>query len=318
MNSNQPLISIIIPIYKVEKYLPQCLDSCINQTYTNIEILAVNDGSPDNCGDIIDSYVAKDNRIIHLRKENAGISLARETGTLAAKGDYVLYIDGDDFVTNDAIAKVVEKALKTDADFTYSNFYYYYGSEEKDEYEMNPKNINIRTGIEFLESGIPTFMWMKLIKREIIGEIKIQNVNVSEDYFFMLQVLPKCKKITCVKEPLYHYRQHSASIMNSNISFIVEGWLSHAVQRIKLAENLPLTQKINDHILFDNVHIIYRYLKFGDKKEKSTCVNDLKTLTNITLKRYPVSRLRTIHNFNLLLFLVVAKYFPNLLKKILR
>lgn len=98
-----PLVSIIIPIYKVEKYLPECLDSVINQTYKNLEIILVDDGSPDNCGKICDEYVETDSRVNVIHKVNGGISYARNAGIEVATGDWIYFMDSDDFIKLDAI-----------------------------------------------------------------------------------------------------------------------------------------------------------------------------------------------------------------------
>ena len=118
----QPLVSIIIPIYKVEPYLRCCLDSIVNQTYTNLEIILVDDGSPDGCPKICDEYAAKDNRIVVIHKENGGLSDARNAGLDVYKGDYVYFIDSDDIIPSNCIYALFEILSKENADIASSSF----------------------------------------------------------------------------------------------------------------------------------------------------------------------------------------------------
>ena len=118
-----PLVSITVPIYKVQKDLPRCLDSLINQTLENIEIILVDDGSPDQCGNICDEYAAKDHRIKVIHKENGGLASARQAGLELCSGIYYTVCDGDDWVEADIYEKLYNKAVAEDADIVLSNYY---------------------------------------------------------------------------------------------------------------------------------------------------------------------------------------------------
>ena len=118
----QPLVSIIVPIYKVEPYLRRCLDSIVNQTYTNLEIILVDDGSPDGCPQICDMYAAKDNRIVVIHKNNGGLSDARNAGLNICKGIYISFVDSDDWVGRDYIKILVNNAKKEQADIVIEKF----------------------------------------------------------------------------------------------------------------------------------------------------------------------------------------------------
>lgn len=122
-NSN-PRISIIIPIYNVEEYLPQCLDSIVNQTYHNLEIILIDDGSPDNCGAICDEYAGKDARVIVIHKENGGVNTARNIGIHRATGEWITFVDSDDWCELDYYEKMIESAMDSDADVLYAGGYY--------------------------------------------------------------------------------------------------------------------------------------------------------------------------------------------------
>ena len=117
--NNTPLISVIVPVYNVEKYLRKCVDSIVNQTYKNLEIILVDDGSPDNCGKICDEFAEMDNRVMVIHKENGGLSSARNAGLDIATGEYITFVDSDDYIENDTYEKVVVAINKFDSDLIF-------------------------------------------------------------------------------------------------------------------------------------------------------------------------------------------------------
>lgn len=120
--NNEPLVSIIVPCYKVEQYLPNCIESILSQSYTNWELILVDDGSPDNCGNICDDYAVKDNRIKVVHKQNGGLSSARNAGMKVMNGEYVTFLDSDDFLHKDALHILVNQANKYDAQIVQCDF----------------------------------------------------------------------------------------------------------------------------------------------------------------------------------------------------
>ena len=135
------LISIIVPIYKVENYLKRCIDSIINQTYKHIEIILVDDGSPDNCGAICDEYTKFDDRIKVIHKKNGGLSDARNCGIEISTGDYIIFIDGDDYVSKNMCEKLLIRALEHNADIVSCNFKEIYIDNNRE--KINKQSINI-------------------------------------------------------------------------------------------------------------------------------------------------------------------------------
>ena len=117
----EPLISIIVPVYRVEQYLPKCLDSIMTQTYRNLEIILVDDGSPDRCGEICEAYVRKDNRILVVHQENAGLSAARNIGLEIFHGEYLMFVDSDDYLHQDAIRILYERMIADESDIAVGN-----------------------------------------------------------------------------------------------------------------------------------------------------------------------------------------------------
>ena len=224
------MISIIVPIYKVEKYIKQCVDSIIEQTYKNIEIILVDDGSPDNCPEICDDYASKDNRIIVIHKNNGGLMSARQAGLKAATGEYVCFIDGDDWIELDMYQKIADAITDTNADCIITQFFYSYSDREvKSEYKINKPFYNrdeilneiVPTMLfdgEYYRFGIYPCCWTKVFRREILEkhlpDVDI-NIRMGEDIAFTYPCVWDCNSIAFIDEPLYHYRQNPESMTAS-------------------------------------------------------------------------------------------------------
>ncbi len=206
-------ISIILPVYNVEEYLERCLASLVNQTYKNIEIIIVNDGSPDNSQSIIDRYKEKDPCIISLIKENGGLGDARNYGMPYATGEYIIFIDSDDYVEEDMLEKLYTKAVETDSDIVMCNHYI----KKDDSCITNPlfksfgPNLEVDRTLFFQKPAV----WDKLYKKSIIKDLKFVKGIFYEDIGFLCKVLPRVTKMTFIDEPLYYYIIRSNSIMNA-------------------------------------------------------------------------------------------------------
>lgn len=305
MNSH-PLVSIIVPVYNVAKYLCECLDSCLAQTYKNIEVVVVNDGSTDDSSLIIEKYVAQDNRFKELRQKNQGLPRARINGVNFSSGDYILHLDGDDFLEVNCVELMVEAAINNGADMVYSDAYHWTNEGKKTPIKINPKDLPINTGMEFLESNIPMFVCMKMYRREIFLNLIPQNCNVSEDYFFNLQALPRCKKVFYVKECLYYYRMNPDSIMNSKMSNIAKQYLIHAFQRRELFSSINYTDKVKNGLSFDNIRVIFRYFKFVGIDDQ------VMKLVDITFREYKFHFSKNPKVFKMSIFLIFSKVTPKI------
>lgn len=205
-----PKVSIIVPVYNVENYIEKCLDSLINQTLENIEIILVNDGSTDNSKEKIEKYL-KDKRIIYLEKENGGLSDARNYGIFYAKGEYIGFIDSDDYVEKTMFEKMYNKAVEENADMVECDFLWEYPNKTKVDtgkiYEGKKESI--------LEARVVA--WNKIIKRKILESTKIKFPKGLryEDVEFFYKLIPNLNKISFVKEALVHYIQRNTSIANT-------------------------------------------------------------------------------------------------------
>lgn len=232
-----PLISIIVPVYNVEKYLSQCLDSLIYQTYKNIEILCVNDGSLDNSKNILDKYLLKDNRIKVINQKNQGLSAARNTGIAHANGKYIMFVDSDDWLELETCEIAVCEAEKEEADLVFWSYTREYDKNSKDklffwedktifgEEQVQQKLHRRLVGLIGEELSHPDYAnaletaWGKLYLAAEIIENNVRFVDTAkigtEDALFNLYVLGYVKKAIYVRQCFNHYRRDNSSSLTS-------------------------------------------------------------------------------------------------------
>lgn len=221
----KPLISVVVPVYGVEKYLPKCVDSILNQTYQNLEIILVDDGSPDNCGRICDSYAEKDSRIRVIHQKNGGLSAARNAGVAVAKGEYISLIDSDDYISPNMYTRMYDAIRENGAQlcicamrWVHEDGSLFAGMERgaiQDEVltkEEAFQKLHGKNGANYVTAV------NKLYHRALFDTVVFPVGRIHEDEFTVHQFLDQCDQIACVKEELYFYVQRASSIMNSNIS----------------------------------------------------------------------------------------------------
>ena len=188
------LVSVIIPVYKVEQYLERCVRSVTSQTYDNLEILLIDDGSPDRCGEMCDSFAAEDRRIRVIHQKNGGLSAARNTGIDASSGQWLFFIDSDDFIHRDCIGKLLAAAETSGADIASCGF-------EKTEDDT------IR--------GDVRFPWGKIYRRELFQGIRFPEGRTFEDLATTHLLVNRCREVACVSAPYYGYFRNPASISHA-------------------------------------------------------------------------------------------------------
>ena len=214
----EELISVIVPIYKVEAYLERCIGSIVNQTYKNLEIILVDDGSPDSCPDICDAWKEKDDRIKVIHKKNGGLSDARNAGMQIMAGTYISYIDSDDWVANDMYEKMMYAIKKNDADICECQFEKTAGIVKSNKEQQTDK-VTILKKEEALkavvEEKINPVVWNKRYKREIVDQLYFEKGKYNEDEFWTYQVLGNARKVIYTNKVLYAYRQQENSVMHS-------------------------------------------------------------------------------------------------------
>ena len=203
-------ISIIIPVYNVEKYLRQCLDSLVNQTLKDIEIIIVDDGSQDSSGEFCDEYALKDDRIKVIHKENGGLGNARNVGMTYATGDYLAFVDSDDWVTLDYFEKLYDSAIKNNTDVSIGTVIVFKNGKSKK--KINPQKIEML----FAKQG---FACLKIYKRDFIEQFNLQFTEklYYEDMFFAMMVYLNMQNYSIVNDAYYYYRHQEGSITHTCI-----------------------------------------------------------------------------------------------------
>lgn len=227
------LISVVVPIYMIDRYLGICIESLLNQTYRYLEIILVDDGSKDRCSEICDLYASKDSRIKVIHKENGGLVSARKAGVLAATGRYIGFVDGDDWVGDGFYQSLYNAISQNDCDVAIAGFCrdlfdktksiyntvasgYYEGDALKEVFKEM-----ISYG-DFYRHGISTYHWNKLFKREVILKHQLEisdDVSIGEDAVVVYATLLGCKRICITDSCAYHYRQREDSMLKSSVDF---------------------------------------------------------------------------------------------------
>jgi len=215
MRDGNPSISVIIPVYNVEKYLEKCILSVMNQSFRDLEIILVDDGSSDSSGDICDNYAKKDTRIKVIHKENGGLSDARNTGTSQATGKYLIYIDSDDYIDTDMLKILYEDITKNDVDMAVCGIYDVYEGVKRS--QCSEKEQFVCSYIEafrlmLIGQKIKVSICNSLLKREILSSVRFVVGKHYEDVYFRTDLLPLIKKVSINTMSLYYYIHRSASI----------------------------------------------------------------------------------------------------------
>ena len=250
-----PIISVIIPVYNVEPYIRQCLDSIINQTYRNLEIIVIDDGSPDGCGKICDEYAAKDDRMVVIHKENGGLSAARNDGMRRATGEWIAFVDSDDWCELDYYEHILNAACSLIPDVIFAGGHYIdYPEKHQDVCTINAsyycsEHICIENlQADLLRYGMP---WDKLYRTSFLKKHKFRfatEIRAFEDFLFNFQVFEKAQSVYLCVAPGYHYRQTNSSIahgFNPNKPDIVYAFIAKLHEQ---AREYGVSQKVENGI----------------------------------------------------------------------
>ncbi|MDR1008372.1 MAG: glycosyltransferase [Campylobacteraceae bacterium] len=212
---SMPLISVIVPVYNVEQYLKKCLNSITNQTYKNLEIILVDDGSPDNCGKICDEYAAKDKRVRVIHKNNGGLSDARNAGLDIASGEYIAFVDSDDYIDLQAYEELIDIALKEESDIVISSFYYVKKSGIF-LYEKSLKGLNKEEILyQFLSDNYHSSVCNKFFKAELFEKLRFTHIRF-EDLFIMPSLILAAQKISFTSKAYYYYLHTNETSLTSS------------------------------------------------------------------------------------------------------
>lgn len=299
------LISIIVPIYNVEKYLNRCILSLINQSYKNIEIILVDDGSLDDSGNIVDIWKKKDNRIVAFHKKNGGLSDARNYGIKHANGEYLSFVDSDDYVDKHFIQVLYETAITTGAKISAVGFKCV--SDDKIEstniaIENNIEVFNTEDAINYLYTNDKycNYAWNKLYLKELFKEIKYPLGKKMEDLGTTYLLIDKCNCVSYNPTPLYFYYQRDESILHKTDETFFKDKFQLTSQRYRYIKKKYPDNDRNYKYFFCSVLEGYPYISLAEKKfaldEAKLIWPKVKTNINIKTKiKYMV--LRTFPRF---------------------
>lgn len=227
-------ISIIVPIYNTEKYLERCLQSLINQDYKNIEIILINDGSNDKSISICNTYKNKDNRIIVIDKKHTGVADTRNIGIKKATGDYIGFVDSDDYIDKDMFKNLVEGVEKYKCEISMCDLVETYSlNDEIKEYKLKHIKMDKKQALEQLlyDKNIGNYMTVKLFKRELFEGIEFPKETLYEDIAIAYKLFNKASNILYIPVPMYHYYQRSDSIVNNITRESIRNYISVVFER---------------------------------------------------------------------------------------
>lgn len=216
-------ISVIVPIYKVENYIKECVDSILAQSYTDLELILVDDGSPDNCPKICDEYLKIDQRIKVIHKANGGLANARNAGLRVATGEYVAFIDSDDYIDKETFFVMLKEIKENDADICCCGMTQFNNDSKWNTISL-PKETLVYEGdsvykLILLKDGCGDYMCNKIFKRSIFDKVSLVENVIFEDIYVMHKIFAQAKKVVFVNENFYYYRYNNQGIShNSNIN----------------------------------------------------------------------------------------------------
>lgn len=256
-----PKISVIIPVYNIEKYLARCLDSVISQTLKDIEIICVNDGSTDNSANILSVYAEKDERIKIITQSNAGISEARNIGIQKASGEFIGFVDSDDFIEKDFYEKLYTSAIKNNADIACSSVIRENEKKKKILIEYKKEQVATSTKEKFELAHIPEhcYIWNKIYNREKLlnSNIKFIKGLVYEDIIYTPSVVESLGNIVVVPNVFYHYWNNSTSLVkNTSDKCRADKIFAHKILLEKCYKN-NVKLRLKDELICKNEYFLF-------------------------------------------------------------
>lgn len=279
-------ISVIVPVYKVEQYLKKCVDSILAQTFQDIEIILVDDGSPDSSGKICDDYAKADSRVRVIHKENGGLSSARNAGIDAARGKYLGFIDSDDYIAPDMYELLHTNLVKEHADLSICGIYHVYEGKEPEKKQEQYFVFDRNKAMEFIFHGnvISDHAVNKLYKREIFDNIRYPYGKYHEDSYTIVSILDSCKKIVIDTKQKYYYYHREGSITGQAFSRkhleYIDAWESNKKRVLGRTHSLDIAAQ--QRVCFANFLVLDKILLSNEEKT----VPETKTIVRFLRKNY--------------------------------
>lgn len=265
------LISIIVPVYNVEQYLEKCITTIINQTYKNLEIILVDDGSKDSSGKICDDFSKKDNRIKVIHKTNGGLSDARNHGLRIAKGDYIGFVDSDDYIAEDMFETLYNLMENNNSDISIVSFYEMYNNKligVRDSKKL--ENFDKLEAIKelLIDTKIQSYAWNKLFKKELFENLEFPTGKNFEDIATTLLLFEKANKVTLFEDPKYYYLRRDNSIVGVRNSKTYTDYLEVIYDKyMYLKDKYPEIEKYNAYNYLINMIWVYSIISTFDLDE---------------------------------------------------
>lgn len=273
------LVSVVIPVYNCEKYLPKCVNSVLCQTYGNLELLLIDDGSPDGAGKLCDEYGKKDRRVRVFHKENQGVSAARRMGVHQASGRYVAFIDSDDYVDPDYLEILMKRILETGADMVCENCV-----DEGQAIWENPR-IEAPASLTVFEDMMEEYfrkkrfthvVWGKVFRKEILDQAVYAEQRYAEDIYMMLSCLRVCRRVELLTEAGYHYVIRPGSVsMKADRTRVCQDRMKMLLYLREICENAEdnMRRKAQKEYEEELYAMVSAFCRYADKEEFRTFVN---------------------------------------------
>lgn len=287
-----PKISVVVPVYNVEKYFDNCVESLVNQTYSDLEIILVDDGSSDGCPQMCDEWAGKDTRIKVIHKTNGGLSDARNVGMKIATGKYISFIDSDDYIALDFFETLLPVMETENSDIVECSVVKFYEDGRFEEYsdDLAVTTFETESALSRLiaENPFHQHVWNKLYKTQLVKDIPYVVGKLNEDEFWTYQVFGRAKKVSRINKTMYYYLQRSSSIMGETYNIrrldALEGKSNRQNYIEKNYPNLAVQAKIDFYgsCMFAYQCVI-KYLSGKEKREAITRIKRYKQECNLSV-----------------------------------
>lgn len=271
---DEPLISVIVPIYKVEAYLIRCVDSIIHQQYSNLEIILVDDGSPDRCGQICDEYALLDTRIKVLHRTNGGLSAARNSGLDICTGDYIGFVDSDDCIHPEMYSRLYQDIVDYNTLLAFCHCDKFSGSSIHDEGNLT-RGRECRDKDYVMETSMSESKWWsawtKLYHKSLFKDIRFPINRINEDYAIMMQIYDRCDQIVIDYNNLYHYYQREGSITSMPLNIHSFDQIQNAIEVLDyISSNNPQHIGAAESVLMSSVLRLISYADWNEFHDQVT------------------------------------------------
>lgn len=305
----EPLISVIIPVYKVEGYLNECVQSILSQTYKNLEIILVDDGSPDRCPQMCDDYAVAGTRVRVIHRKNGGLSRARNSGMEIANGDYIAFVDSDDSIQPNLYETLIRPFMEDDEICVTSTLFWRFRLDGKKDYmnqrwyKEQPYIVKGRETIkDVINENVSSPIWNKLFKKEVIENIRFKPGRYNQDWLFMFEVSlvmsERGLKMVELPFPLYNYMEREGSILQSKAAYVAVDTINNMYDAYKECIRRSLNEEAAIMYKRYVVHILWASNKARINKwpykpsewiEKKLRGNDVRSAFNLVGKRHKIA-----------------------------